>query len=222
MTSAEETTIVIADRAHKNYENTIRAKSGIESGFIVLGILLQENQRDGLFKFLDYDSFNEYLGAPELGFKRSTAYKLINLVTLYVDKLKVPEDRLIGIGSTKLDAIAKVVENDVEGWLAKAEHLSKSSLDEDIERGRAEGNKPLSSPPPSPSGPTPSGCAICGKPEWEKSHWPCTRGARTPENWWLPMCRECHGGFHADPAGWTWKYKRNWAKYFYERISGTE
>ena len=220
MTNAEETAIITADKAHDNYEKTVRTRAGLEGGFIVLGMLLKESQEDSLYKFLGYDSFNEYLGAPELGFKRSTAYKLIGLISLFVDKLKIPETRLIGVGSTKLGAIAKVVENDVEGWLSKAEHLSKSSLDEEINgvSGRETISPPLSPAPPS------SMTCINGCGPGEKSHFPVTRGAggKEVEDWWVPMCRRCHSDFHTNPSGWTWTNKRAWAKYLYGLINRGE
>jgi hypothetical protein len=221
MTNAEETAIITADKAHDNYEKTVRTRAGLEGGFIVLGMLLKESQEDSLYKFLGYDSFNEYLGAPELGFKRSTAYKLIGLISLFVDKLKIPETRLIGVGSTKLGAIAKVVENDVEGWLSKAEHLSKSSLDEEI--NGVSGRETISPPSKSPAPPSPMTC-INGCGPGEKSHFPVTRGAggKEVEDWWVPMCRKCHDDFHYNAKDFTWLYKRAWAKYLYGLINRGE
>lgn len=224
MTDTEETAILTADKAHSNYEKTIQARANIEGNFIVLGLLLQESQKDSLYKFIGYDTFNEYLGAPELGFKRSTAYRLISLINLYVDKLKVPAVRLIGVGSTKLGAISKVVENDVEGWLNKAEHLSKSSLDEEISgRGPGEKSLPPFSPPPPVPAPSSMDC-INGCGPGEKSHFPVTRGAggQEVEGWWVPMCRACHSLYHADPKGFTWSHKRAWAKYLYGHINRGE
>lgn len=216
MTSAEETTIVSANKAHENYEKTVQARANIEGNFIVLGILLQENQRDALYKFLGYDTFNEYLGTPELGFKRSTAYKLIALINLYVDKLKVPANRLIGVGSTKLDAISRVVENDVEGWLSKAEHLSKSSLDEEID-GREPGEIKPSPPPVSSS---PSDCVNGCQGDVDRHHFPVGRVSSCDEkgDWTIPLCRGCHTEYHREPKDWMWTYKKNWMRYLVNRV----
>jgi hypothetical protein len=234
MTDTEKTAILTADKAHSNYEKTIQARANIEGNFIVLGLLLQESQKDSLYKFIGYDTFNEYLGAPELGFKRSTAYRLISLINLYVDKLKVPAVRLIGVGSTKLGAISKVVENDVEGWLSKAEHLSKSSLDEEIS-GRGPGEKslpPFSPPPPVPapsSRMTPdqylglvksSPCVNCGATETVvPAHFPRTR-VRCEKPWHvIPLCYKCHTEQEGS-SKWCWDYRGNWAKWFYDLIAG--
>ena len=220
MTNAEETAIITADKAHDNYEKTVRTRAGLEGGFIVLGMLLKESQEDSLYKFLGYDSFNEYLGAPELGFKRSTAYKLIGLISLFVDKLKIPETRLIGVGSTKLGAIAKVVENDVEGWLSKAEHLSKSSLDEEI--NGVSGRESISPPSKSPAPPSSKSCVACGNDKVDKHHFPVSRGASCPDEWWIPLCRACHTEYHNAPKEWTWTYRRKWAGYLYSLINRGE
>ena len=221
MTDQESTAIIKADEAHKNYEQTVACRANLQANFLVLGRLLKENRDSSLYKFLGHDTFEEYLGAPELGFKRSTAYNLIKLIELYSVKLGVPDNRLVAVGTTKLGKIAGVVESDVDGWLDKAEHLSKSSLDDEIGRGPGS-NSPhvspgnLSSSPPVPALNT----CVNGCGEGEKSHFPISRGAggEEVEDWWIPMCRKCHTEYHRDPKGWMWTYKRNWARYFYSRM----
>jgi hypothetical protein len=148
-----------------------------------------------------------------LGFGRSTAYKLIGIVELYLDKLSVPAERLIKIGTTNLDKIKGVVEKDIEGWLDKAEHLSVSSLNETIGRGPG---TTLSPPTPAPAS-SPMTC-INGCGPGEKSHFPVGRGGSGEEDWWLPMCRKCHTEYHLEPKDWAWKYRRNWARWFYSNI----
>jgi hypothetical protein len=217
--TSEEKTVITANKAHENYEATIQARANIQGNFLVLGQLLKSNRDDSLWKFLDHDSFESYLGSPEFGFKRSTAYKLIALVELYIDKLNVPANRLVAVGTSKLDKIAKVVESDVEGWLSKAEHLSVSSISEEL--GRGPGKTSFS--PPSKN-PTLGQCINgCSEPA-QKMHFPITRGAGGDEvkDWWIPACGKCHQEYHADPKEWTWKYRRNWARWFYSHINRGE
>jgi len=216
MTKSEEAVIVEADKAHHNYEQTVQCRANLQANFLVLARLLKDNRDEGMFKLLGHDSFDSYLGSPELGFKRSTAYGLIHLVELYVDKLNVPADKLIAIGTSKLTKIASVVESNVSDWLDKAEHYSKSDLDEQISgRGVVLKNKSL--PSSLSSSPSPAlTCCVCGAAEWEKSHFPSSRGAGTPEHHWIPLCRKCHSEFHQGPKDWTWTYKRQWAKYLYD------
>jgi hypothetical protein len=214
MTDQESSAILKADEAHKNYEQTVLCRDMMQGEFLKLGSLLKQSRDESLYKFIGYDDFNSYLGAPELGFHRSTAYKLIAIVELYLDKLNIDPVRLIKIGSTKLDKIKDVVEDDVEGWLDRAAPLSVSSLNETIGRGPGKSSL-LPTPVPAPPMTCINGCG-----PGEKSHFPISRGAGQDEvkDWWLPMCHGCHMEFHQDPKEWTWKYRKNWAKWFYSNI----
>ena len=219
------TTQEVADKAHNNYEQTLLCRAHLQGSFLKLGSLLKECRDESLFKFLGHDSFESYLGTPELKFKRSTAYKLIGTVELYLDKLSVDPERLIRIGTTNLDKIKKVVEQDVDGWLDKAEHLSVSSLSSELGQGPGEPSLP---PVPgrslgSNNGPL-DGCVNGCAGETQKSHFPITRGAGGEEvkDWWIPMCPRCHQDYHQNEKEWTWKYRRNWAKWFYSRLNRGE
>lgn len=223
--TAEESAIIKADEAHKNYEQTIQCRANLQSNFLVLGKLLKDNRDCSLYKFLGHDSFDEYLGSPELGFKRSTAYGLIKLIELYVNKLNVAPQRLIAVGTTKLGKIAGVVESDIEGWLSKAEHLSKSSLDEEI--GRGPGEKYLSplSPPPPTSAPNEylkrvkeSPCCVCDKSPATMAHFPRTK-VRCSEPWMvIPLCGECHRLQEDGGKDWCWENRQFWGDWFYKNI----
>lgn len=201
-------------RAKDNKEQIHLAVYNVRANFLILGKLLKENRDYSLWK-TEYDSFESLLGDPQIGIKRSTAYGLIHIVELYLDKLGVPAERILSIGNAKLLAIAPVVESDKDGWLAQAEQLSKSDLKISIAEAGGKAVSPPAPPPrPSPTDP----CAICGETPTEKSHFPITRGAggKEVEDWWMPMCRSCHNLFHVDPKAFVWDYKRKWAKYFYD------
>jgi hypothetical protein len=172
------------------------------------------------WKVLGDDSFNAFLGRPELGFKRSWAYELIKLYKLYVQRLGISAEDFVRIGPTKLLKMASVVEQDKEKWLGDARVLSVSDLD--IEIGGAVPGVKLSPPSPVPS-PSSMDC-INGCGPGEKSHFPVTRGAggQEVEGWWVPMCRACHSLYHADPKGFTWSHKRAWARYLYGHINRGE
>ena len=215
MTAEEKSIEIVANKAQQNLEDLLQARYNISANFLVLARLLKDNRDNALWKILGYDSFEALLGSPELGFRRSKAYSLIRLYELYIQKLCVPERDIVEIGNAKLTLISSVVESDVDSWLSKAKSLSKSDLL--ISLAEAAG-KPLPrlSPPSPPSQPS-SCCCVCGATEWEKSHFPITRGAggQEVEDWWIPMCRVCHSEFHNDPKEWCWTYKRKWAKYLY-------
>ena len=214
MTDAEKSLIIQSDKAHQNYEGILLCRANIQAGFLMLARLLKENRDDGLWKLLGHDSFEGFLGSPEVGFSRAKAYGLIHLYELYVGKLGVEERELLEIGTAKLLMVANVVENDKEGWLGKAKALSKSDLLLELGRGPGKTSPPKSSVPAT----SPDGCCICGANEWERSHFPVTRGAGAPETHWVPMCRDCHDEFHRGAETFILKYKRNWANYYYGRI----
>jgi len=228
--TSEESVVVTADEAHKNYEQTLLCRAHLQADFLKLGSLLKDNRDLSLYKFLGYDDFNDYLGAPELGFHRSTAYKLIGIVELYLDKLNVPAERLIKIGTTSLDKIKGVVEKDVEGWLDKAEHLSVSSLNETI--GRGPGTK-LSPPTPAPASSPPhkgwdqeqylkhvkgSPCCVCGQSPATMAHFPRTK-VRCSQPWHvIPLCGVCHRLQEDGGKDWCWENRKFWGEWFYSNI----
>jgi len=224
--TAEETSLMVQsakaeeEAASKNYEDLLQAKYTIGANTLVVARLLKECRDHGYWKVLKHDSFEGFLGSPELGFRRSKAYALIQLYELYVDKLNVPADRMLSIGTSKLSKIAPIVESDVEGWLSKAEHLSKSDLS--IELGRVPRDVKLS-PPPSVSRPPSTVCCNCGdhNPDGpvDRHHFPVGRVSSMDEkgDWTIPLCRKCHTEYHQEPKEWTWTYRKNWMRYLVSR-----
>jgi hypothetical protein len=220
---AEETSLMVQSaKAEENRDRTIACKDAIQANFIVLAKLFKDSRDCSLWKLLDYESFEGYLGSPEIGFSRSKVYDLIRIYELYVDKLGMSPDDVIKFDHSKLTLIAPVVESDKDGWLGKARHLSKADLH--IELGRVPG-KPISPPTPaSVLSPVATSCVNGCDGPYEKSHFPITRGAggREVEDWWIPCCSKCHIEYHVDPKEWTWKYRKNWAKYMYGLINRGE
>jgi hypothetical protein len=226
MIDQESSAIIKADEAHKNYEQTVMCRDRMQGEFLKLGSLLKQNRDESLYKFLGYDDFNSYLGAPELTFHRSTAYKLIAIVELYLDKLNIDPVRLIKIGSTKLDKIKDVVENDVEGWLDKAAPLSVSSLNETIGRGPGKSISSLS-PVPAPSSAKEylakvksAPCCVCGREPSTMAHFPRTK-VRCSQPWHvIPLCGECHRLQEDGGMEWCWQNRQFWGEWYYKNIVG--
>ena len=224
MNAEEQSVIEQGAIAHKNLEGILAAKYNLVANYLVLGLLFKENRDEGLFKLLGYDSFEDFIGSPDVGFSRSKAYGLIRIRELYKEKLGIDDKTLLEIGNAKLALIAPVVEKDREGWLDKAKHLSKSDLRLEIDgQGPGVNLSPFSPPPPVPA-PLPNSCINGCKGDTEKSHFPITRGAGGQEvdDWWVPMCRGCHTEYHQSPKEWTWKYRKNWARWFYSHLSRGE
>ena len=232
---AEETSLIAESaRAEDNKDQIIQAKMNLAANYLVLARLLNENHRDSLFKLVGCDSFEEFLGTPEIGIKKSTGYNLIKVWRLFKEKLSIDDHTLLDIGHTKLLKIAPVVEQDKDEWLGKAKSLSVSDLVCEIQGVPGGRNKPFSPPPVSPASPpsprmTPkqyealvesSPCLNCGATEGVvKAHFPRTR-VRAEKEWHIvPLCGKCHAEQEGS-SDWCWKYRGNWARWFYNLIAG--
>ena len=203
--------------ANDNYVGIIQCRANIEANFITLARLLTENLENAYWKMLGHDSFESFIASPEIGFSRSKVYGLIQIYRLYVKQLNVSSSDLVEVGTTNLLLIAPVVERDKDGWIAKAKTLSKSDLKAELGTGGGPPTKPPIASPKNICPPSPDSCCNCGSKEWEKHHFPITRGAggEEVEDWWIPLCRKCHQEYHNGPKEWTWVNRRNWARYLY-------
>jgi len=223
LTAEEKSLMVQSAKAEENKAEIIQYKFHVAANYLKLAELLYENNRDSLYKLLGCDSWNEFLGSPEIGIGRSTAYNLMGIWRVFKERMGLDDHTILDIDYaklTKLLKISKLVEKERDEWLGKAKSLSVSDLV--LEINGVSGMKSLS-PPKSPAPPSNMTC-INGCGPGEKSHFPVTRGAggKEVEDWWVPMCRRCHSDFHTNPSGWTWTYRRAWAKYMYNLINRGE
>lgn len=224
MDKQEATAIVHGEKAHENYSRILQCQANIGANSYVMAGLLKENRDNGYYKFLGYDSFESFLGSPELGFKRSKAYELIRLYDLFVNRLGLSERDWVTIGTTNLSLIARAKRCDEE-WLDKARNLSTSDLIKELGGAEVSPSRTLSPPAPPP----PSGimspqeyvkmvkgatCLGCGAKEVDAHHFPRTR-VRGEEHWVIPLCRMCHSMYHQDPKDWIWKNRQFWGGWFY-------
>jgi hypothetical protein len=226
------TTEIVAAKAHQVNAEVIACKMNIEANFLHLAKLLKQIRDENLYRALDHSTFESYLGDPEVGIKRSSAYKLICEYERYVLRLAVPETRLIGIGSKKLSIIGPVVEGDKEEWLGQAEALSASDLINSVRQAR--GKPPLSSLPA--KGHISSGlsdllkyksyieyvkdrpCIVCGAHPVDAHHFPQGRARTDDLRKVLPLCRACHQEYHDNPLKFTHDYGPKLWDYAYRLI----
>ena len=101
--------------------------------FLELAVCLKSVRDNELYKKMDYETFEAYIGSPELGFERGVVYKLIAIYEKFCKEFNVSPGTLMKIYWTKLREILPIVDKDnYEDWLDKAEHLSRSDLIEEI------------------------------------------------------------------------------------------
>jgi len=223
---------IVAAAAYQLNEAIHQCNLNVRANFLKMAQLLVQMREEKLYRALDFDTFESYLGSLGAEGNRSWLYKLIRSYELFSEKLQIPNSRLIEIGPSKLDVIAPVVtaENQAE-WLDKAAALSKSDIIQEVRSFRG-----LSSLPPyAPSAQINPGiadllkyksyieyvkdrpCMVCNAPKVEPHHWPVTRGAggNEVEEWAIPLCRDCHNEAHRNPIKFTHDYAHKWARYFY-------
>lgn len=238
MTTEEITTLDDTARAaHVNREKIIVLKQDIGIRFLMLAHLLKTNRDLSLYKFLDYDTFEEFLGDPDVSMKRSKAYGLIRQYELFVEKLGYSEEVLAGIGTSKLRVIIPVVESDPEEWIGKAKALSKSDLITEVRAAQGrdvnipgqetatlkrEDTLPARLFTPQAWKEMVKGerCCVCGARDVNPAHFPRTRGAGTEEWKAIPLCGVCHREQHDGASEWLWKWRVKLFDWFYGKLVG--
>lgn len=124
---------ITSDDAFKLDSEIKQLKKGINGGFIEIASRLKIVRDNKLYKKLDYDTFEGYIAQPELGFDRSSVFRLISIYEKFVIELRVAPGRLSMIEWTKLREILPFVnEQNKEEFLAKAKELSRSDLIEEV------------------------------------------------------------------------------------------
>lgn len=115
-------------------QKIIELKKEIEGNFIKLGAYLKEIRDKNLYKILSYETFEEYLGQPELSMNRSTVYSIIGVYEDFMcNQSDIKIEEIKEIGYSKLSRIRQFKSDpNFEEWIAKAKTLSLSDLGAEI------------------------------------------------------------------------------------------
>ena len=213
------------DRAVMIHNEIAVRKVAIAQNMFEMGKLFKEMRDNKYYKYHGYDTFEEYIGVPELGLKRSTVYSLIQKYELYVQKLDISINLLSQIGHAKLQIINPVVQLDPSEWIYRAKELSRSDLKNEVRL--AQGKLPLEirkeiknvypfSFENYVSFVKAHSCVSCGGGESDFSHFPKSRGAGGDAFAGIPLCRKCHTLYHQDPFDFLWLNKDRIFGYFYK------
>lgn len=230
----------LAKAAHENYERIKVLKAKAAETFIELGWALKVARDEKHFKVLGYDTFEAFLGDPDISFSRAWVFGLIRVYEVYIERLKRPEDELVTISPSKLLEVARetssgqpLVETNVDEWMGMAKALSSSDLKEEVNTalGKVKVEKGDEPKADLPIDPTCAGtdyvtfakghpCIVCGAKEVDLHHFPITKGAggEHVRDWVIPLCRTCHTEYHENPKDWTWKWRGKWGAYFFNLI----
>ena len=122
-----------ANKAFTIHQEIIQLKNIAGGAFIVIGQRLKEIKEKELFHFLGdggYETFESYLGSPELQFDRRKAYYLIQIYSTFCEGLNVKQEDISGIYWTTLRQILPIINKENhEEWIEKARTLSRSDLE---------------------------------------------------------------------------------------------
>lgn len=215
------------DRAVMIHNEIAVRKVAIAQNMFEMGKLFKEMRDNKYYKYHGYDTFEEYIGVPELGLKRSTVYSLIQKYELYVQQLDISINLLYQIGHAKLQIINPVVQNDPSEWIYRAKELSRSDLKNEVRL--AQGKPPLEIKKEIKDVYAFSienylgfikarSCIVCGEGKTEACHFPKSKGAGGRESDCIPLCRKCHTESHQDLYDWLWINRDKIFRYFYDLI----
>lgn len=145
----EVTTVTTAESVH---QKILLLKKDIGKRFYKLGAYLKQVRDFELYKEIGCESFEEYIGQPELSFKRSTVYSLIGVYEEFFSEESnhLDIENIEEIDYTKLDKIRRfhyLPKEQFEEWVEKARVLSLSDLIDEIKEVRGEPVEEGSTPP---------------------------------------------------------------------------
>ena len=119
---------VEGSEANKSHIRIIKLKYNINRSLAQLAIFLKES-RDKEYYLSYADSWESYLGTPEISLSRSYVSKLIKNYEIWVQTYHVSPAKLDEIDSEKLYLTGMVAtEENYEEWLEKAKVLSRSDI----------------------------------------------------------------------------------------------
>ena len=121
--------------AWQAHRQLVELKQAIEGGFIEMGRILCEIQENRYYEDLDYDTFDAYLGQPELGISKRHAWRMIGVYKDFVMQLEIDSVLLLEAGTSKLDTIRPhITEDNAQELLNMATTLSRSDLQAEMKR----------------------------------------------------------------------------------------
>jgi len=200
----------LAELASKFYTEIKENRAESRKRNFVMGSILKRIKDEKLYRFLDCDTFEEFLALPDLGIRRSTAFLYMKIYDFFIEKHPWNLEQLYRVDISKLQMILPIVEefpNEIPYWIDYCETLSKTDLKKIIAEKRGEeyvepkikkqkeeielGKRYIDYV-------RGHSCVVCAAPPpSDPAHFPRTRGANATDDESLPLCRKCHSRSHA-------------------------
>jgi len=188
-----------ASLAHYIFHRIQNLKGNLAVDILELGQLFSRVKSEQLYKYNSCDTFEEYIGQPEIGFKRSSVYNFMKIYAFYIEKMKSNSELLTEIGHSKLLLIMPAIEKEpdkIDEWLHNAKEWSRS----DLMKAQGKDLKPTPKTPPFSPGLSSyksykeyvkaHPCILCDKSPVDPAHFPKTEAAGG--KFFIPLCRACH------------------------------
>ncbi|MCS7294972.1 MAG: hypothetical protein NZ761_06215 [Dehalococcoidia bacterium] len=96
----------LAAIAHELHQRAVRLLQAWFATGLELVRVLERIRREQLYRYLGYDSFEEYLAAPDLGWSLRT-YQRFRALAEWAERRAIPDERLARIGVRKAEALAQ-------------------------------------------------------------------------------------------------------------------
>ena len=129
--------------AHSAHKHIVTLRNKAEYTFLELGAALYVFEERKYYLELGYESFNEYLGDPDVDISRRMAYMLKGLHQKFALETPVQPSHQLTAGVSKLEMIRPHVEGDnVEELVNMAMTLSRSDLKIELIRKFGDGDPP--------------------------------------------------------------------------------
>lgn len=119
--------------AFENDQTIKSLKLDLNARWLKMAELLYENRKRRFYSILGYDTFESYIAQEELGFQRSSVYKILGIYKDLVVGRGVQQLDIADIDADKLDMIrSHLPTGNLEELLTKARSLSRSDLRKDL------------------------------------------------------------------------------------------
>lgn len=130
-----------ADEAHEVYQQIKSIREDETKNRLFLGKALTRFEDGRLYESLGHNTFESFIGDPEVDIGRSTAYRYMKVYRRFLLMAETPAEDVVKMGMRKAGMISRFVNDpaeDIQEWIEKAKMLSRSDLQEEINEATGE------------------------------------------------------------------------------------
>jgi hypothetical protein len=129
--------------AYDLYQKCIFLKKKQGELALEFGMTLKEIRDKKLYQHMGeggFDNFYQFLASPEISLNPNTALMYIRVYEFYIEKLKIPKEKLTEIPVNRLNQLKSGLENkskdEIEEWIEKARVLGRKDFEKEMEEAR--------------------------------------------------------------------------------------